>query len=396
VPGTSNIPSRPVPQRSLSLFSAVIVGVAAMVGTGVFVAWQPAYQLAGSQLLLAVAVAAVIAILNAISNARLARAFPESGGGYIYGRECINPFVGQIAGWSFLIGKLASASAASLAIGAYLAPGQERIFALMSIAAVLLINISGIKFSVIAMTVMITVVLSVLLSLSVGSDMSSTADIFIGFQGNQSLNIFAAAGIMFVAFAGYARIAVLGSEVKNPTKVIPLAITLSLALVVVLYVVIAVVLLGNAAALESVTPILALAEITGYPLGLVSIAAVLAAGSALFALIAGLGRMVFSMSSGGHLPASLAVLTGSRAVPIRADLVVGLVLIAITLIGSIAFNLAISALFVLTYYAVVHVASWKLTGRAVLTRFIPITGLLGNGLVVGALIVLVVGDFPVR
>jgi APA family basic amino acid/polyamine antiporter len=384
------------PQRTLSLFSAVIVGVAAMVGTGVFVAWQPAYQLAGSQLLLAVAIAAVIAILNAISNARLARAFPESGGGYIYGRNRINPFAGQLAGWSFLIGKLASASAASLAIGAYLVPGQEKFVALMSIAVVLLINISGIRFSVIAMTVMIAVVLFVLLSLSAVSGMNTTPEISIDFQRNQSFNILAAAGIMFIAFAGYARIAVLGSEVKNPTKVIPLAIALSLAIVVVLYLVIALVLLDNTAALESITPIMALAEITGYPLWLVSIAAVLAAGSALFALVAGLGRMVYSMSSGGHLPGSLAVLTGSRAVPIRADLVVALVLIAITLMGSIAFNLAISALFVLTYYAVVHVASWRLPGRMAFTRFIPIAGLLGNTLVVGALIVLVVGDFPLR
>ena len=367
-----------------------------MVGTGVFVAWQPAYQLAGSQLLLAVAIAAVIAILNAISNARLARAFPESGGGYIYGRNRINPFAGQLAGWSFLIGKLASASAASLAIGAYLVPGQEKFVALMSIAVVLLINISGIRFSVIAMTVMIAVVLFVLLSLSAVSGMNTTPEISIAFQRNQSFNILAAAGIMFVAFAGYARIAVLGSEVKNPTKVIPLAIALSLAIVVVLYLVIALVLLDNTAALESITPIMALAEITGYPLWLVSIAAVLAAGSALFALVAGLGRMVYSMSSGGHLPGSLAVLTGSRAVPIRADLVVALVLIAITLMGSIAFNLAISALFVLTYYAVVHVASWRLPGRMAFTRFIPIAGLLGNTLVVGALIVLVVGDFPLR
>jgi APA family basic amino acid/polyamine antiporter len=384
------------PQRTLSLFSAVIVGVAAMVGTGVFVAWQPAYQLAGSQLLLAVAIAAVIAILNAISNARLARAFPESGGGYIYGRNRINPFAGQLAGWSFLIGKLASASAASLAIGAYLVPGQEKFVALMSIAVVLLINISGIRFSVIAMTVMIAVVLFVLLSLSAVSGMNTTPEISIDFQRNQSFNILAAAGIMFIAFAGYARIAVLGSEVKNPTKVIPLAIALSLIIVVVLYLVIALVLLDNTAALESITPIMALAEITGYPLWLVSIAAVLAAGSALFALVAGLGRMVYSMSSGGHLPGSLAVLTGSRAVPIRADLVVALVLIAITLMGSIAFNLAISALFVLTYYAVVHVASWRLPGRMAFTRFIPIAGLLGNTLVVGALIVLVVGDFPLR
>lgn len=386
--------STSVPPRTLALSSATVVGVSAMVGTGVFVSWNPAYELAGSQLFIALAIAAVIAALNAISNARLARMFPESGGGYVYGRECITPLVGQLAGWAFLIGKSASASAAALAIGVYVAPGNEKTLALVSIALVLVINLLGIRYSVISMTVLITVVLIVLITFALWSARfaaTNEAQPQTLISPENTSSVLAAAGILFVAFAGYARIAVLGSEVKNAARNIPLAIAGSLAVVVITYFTIAAVLLSYPKSLQSVTPLEAVAEVTGYPMVVISLAAVLAAGSALFALLAGLGRMVFAMSAGGHLPRALGALSGKRHVPRRADLVIAVVLVGLTLAGSIGFNLAISALFVLTYYGVVHAASLTRSAESqrvtgVMLRWaVPLVGLGTNAVVVGAL-----------
>ena len=320
------------PLRTISLPAATIVGVAAMVGTGVFVAWNPAFELAGSQLLLALGIAALIAGLNATSNARLARLFPQSGGAYVYGRECIHPVVGQIAGWSFLIGKLASASAAALAIGLYLAPDYSIYFSVAAIAVVVLINVLGIRYSIIAMTAMITVVLATLITLSLTAGLSETgAASTVQLPQADLIGVLAGAGILFVAFAGYARIAVLGSEVKNPQSAIPQAIAISFAVVLVVYFLVALVLLQFPQSLTSETPLAQLADLVSYPSWLVSLAAVLAAGSALFALVAGLGRMLFAMSQGGHFPRSFGHLSGARAVPRRADLLIGVVLIGITI-----------------------------------------------------------------
>lgn len=376
-----------VPHRNISLSAATIVGISAMVGTGVFVAWNPAFELAGSYLLIALVIAAVIAGLNATSNARLARMYPESGGAYIYGRECVNPLVGQIAGWSFLIGKVASASAAALAIGIYLAPDYSRYFSVASIAIVVLINILGIRYSIIAMTIMISIVLATLMTLSVTAGVSESGSA-ISEQLSQGdvLGVFAGAGILFVAFAGYARIAVLGSEVKNAQVTIPKAIAFSFGVVLLVYAVVAAVLLRAPQSLTSDTPLAELARLVSYPTWLVSLAAVLAAGSALFALVAGLGRMIFAMSHGGHFPRYFAQLSGARAVPRRADLVIGVVLIVITLAGSIAVNLAVSAVFVLIYYGVVHLSSWNRPGSTLLRRVIPPVGLVANALVVGSLV----------
>ncbi|HSR26253.1 MAG TPA: amino acid permease, partial [Candidatus Eisenbacteria bacterium] len=66
-------------ERRLGLGGAVAVGVGAMLGTGVFAAWTPALRLAGSALLVSLALAAVVAALNAWSTAALARVHPESG-----------------------------------------------------------------------------------------------------------------------------------------------------------------------------------------------------------------------------------------------------------------------------------------------------------------------------
>ena len=376
-----------VPHRTISLTAATIVGISAMVGTGVFVAWNPAFELAGSYLLIALVIAAVIAGLNATSNARLARMYPESGGAYIYGRECINPVVGQLAGWSFLVGKIASASAAALAIGIYLAPDYARYFSVASIAIVVLINVLGIRYSIIAMAIMISIVLATLITLSVTAGVSeSRSTISEQLPQGDVLGVLAGAGILFVAVAGYARIAVLGSEVKNARVTIPKAIAFSFAVVLLVYAIVAAVLLRVPQSLTSETPLAELARLVSYPTWLVSLAAVLAAGSALFALVAGLGRMIFAMSLGGHLPRYFAQLSGERSVPRRADLAIGVVLIVITLAGSIAVNLAVSAVFVLIYYGVVHLSSWNRAGSTLLRRIIPPVGLLANALVVVALV----------
>lgn len=394
-----NLEKSQSPIRSLSVFSAIVVGISAMVGTGVFVAWQPAYELASSHLFAALAIAAIIATLNAISNARMARIFPESGGGYLYGRECLHPIAGQIAGWVFLLGKAASASAAALAIGVYVSPGNEEFTAVIAIAVVLLVNLRGIRYSVGAMTVLISFVLLVLLTLSVVAGVSQSQASVARESPSWdflSTNTLAASGILFVAFAGYARIAVLGSEVKNPRHTIPIAIGVSLLIVVVIYFIIAFVLFAHPDSFITSAPLEAVASLTGYPVVLVALAAVLAAGSALFALMAGLGRMIYSMSIGGHLPSQVGVLSGQRAVPRRADFVIAVVLVVFTLVGSIGVNLAVSAIFVLTYYLVVHASSWThpVTEQSaahdwkslIMSRLVPGAGILANIAVVVALV----------
>lgn len=376
--------------RTLGIPGAVLIGLASMIGTGVFAAWSPAYSLAGSALLLSLIIAASIATINAISNARMARIFPQSGGGYVYGKNCIGSPAALIAGFSFVIGKTASASAAALVIGAYLAPDHSRIVAVLAVLIVLALNLRGLKLSMAAMALSVSIVVAVIVSLIVLSQMHValpvTAVTAVAVPEPTAMSIFAAAGILFVAFAGYARISVIADEVKRPAFVIPWAIGISLFLVLALYFCVARVLLSFPQSLESPSPLQGLATIFDYPAWLIQVAVVLAAGSALFALNIGIGRMIFAMAKDGPLPSRLAVVSGSRAVPVRAEVLTGVVVLILVIFGGIGLNLAISGLFVLCYYAVVQFSSMTRKGNPLIRWVVPILGLCVMTLVIGSLV----------
>src|SRR5215204_3146774 len=94
--------------RRLGTADAVVVGVGAMVGTGVFVVWAPAADRAGGWLLPGLGIAAFVAFCNATSSAALAAVHPQSGGTYVYGRERLGHGWGALAGYAFVLGKVAS------------------------------------------------------------------------------------------------------------------------------------------------------------------------------------------------------------------------------------------------------------------------------------------------
>lgn len=112
-------------KRTLGVLDAVVVGLGAMIGAGIFAAPAPAARAAGGALLAALALAALVAYCNAHSSARLAARYPASGGTYVYGRERLGPFWGYLAGWGFVVGKTASCAAMTLTVGAYAWPEQQ-------------------------------------------------------------------------------------------------------------------------------------------------------------------------------------------------------------------------------------------------------------------------------
>ena len=121
------------------------IGVAAMVGAGVFYVWTPAWNLAGEWMLVSLALAATVATLNGLVTTQLAIRVPVSGGIYSYGRAYRGEFVGFLAGWLFLTGKTASAAAIALIAATYVLPDQPRPLAVAFIVAFSAVVISGIR-----------------------------------------------------------------------------------------------------------------------------------------------------------------------------------------------------------------------------------------------------------
>lgn len=384
-------------RRVLGVRGAAIVGVGAMLGTGVFAAWTPAVDLAGSALLIALAGAAVVAALNAVSTGSLARSLPQSGGVYAYGRAYLHRSAGVVAGYAFVVGKAASAGAAALTIGAYTWPGYERIIGLIAVALALGLDLRGIVKSVRVTAVLVAIVLMVLGILAVAV-LGTSAD-FTPVAGavaapTSLMSVLAAAGILFVAFAGYARITVLGEEVRDPARTIPRAMVMSFVVVIVVYAVLAlaVLLAVHAGVTLTDAPLESVAMALDSPalVTAVRIGAVIAAGGALLSLIAGIGRTLFAMGRGGDAPHALSMVGERTRVPSRAAMTAAVLAAMIVLIGGIAFALALSAASILTYYAIAHLAVFARVRSGDARRWLGLTsglGLMGCAALVVGLVV---------
>lgn len=379
-------------RRVLGVRGATVVGLGAMLGTGVFAAWTPAFALAGSALIAALAIAAVVAALNATSTASLSRVLPESGGAYAYGRAYLSRPAGVVAGYAFVLGKSASAGAAALTIGAYAWPGYERIVGLVAVAVALALDLRGIVKSVRVTAVLVGFVLVVLAALVVSvavagtSSTSGAADL----PTATGAGLVAAAGILFVAFAGYARITILGEEVRDPARTIPRAMIASFLIIIVVYAVLAIVVVRAVASglVLSVAPLESIAASVGSTglQVLVRIGAVIAAGAVLLSLLAGIGRTLFAMGRGGDAPRALSHVSAGTGVPARAEISAAVLAAVVVIVGGIGFALALSAALILTYYGVAHLAVLARVRTGDFPRLLGASATLG---LVGCLVVVV-------
>ncbi|WP_219418684.1 APC family permease [Pseudonocardia nigra] len=361
-------------QRRLGTADAVVLGLAAMLGTGVFAVWAPAAAAAGPWLLLAVVIAGIVAACNAASTADLAVAHPESGGGFVYGRERLSPAAGRLAGVAFLVGKSASAAAAAGVFGGYVLQVQPLPAAILAIVVVTVLNVAGVRWTARGaytlvggtLAVLLVVIVVGLLGPSGAEEVASAATPEVETVPMRSgpLGVLTAAGLVFFAFAGYARIATLGEEVRDPGRTLRRAIVTALGIALVTYLLVATALLVGLGADRLATepaPLVALVDSgdTSAFGVLVRVGAAVAAGSALLSVLVGVSRTTLAMARRHELPAALAAI-GPRGTPWRADLAGGVVAVVLaTLAGPIA-AIALSACSVLVYYAVINVAALRL------------------------------------
>ncbi|MEU2159201.1 APC family permease [Streptomyces sp. NPDC019396] len=372
-------------QRRLGVSDAVVIGLGSMIGAGIFAALAPAANAAGSGLLIGLAVAAVVAFCNATSSARLAARYPVSGGTYVYGRERLGDFWGYLAGWSFVVGKTASCAAMALTVGSYVWPGQAHAVAVAAVVALTVVNYVGVQKSALLTRVIVAVVLAVLAAVVVASLTSATADaarLDVGADATAG-GVLQAAGLLFFAFAGYARIATLGEEVRDPARTIPRAIPLALGITLVVYAVVAVAVLsvlGPNGLAQAAAPLsdAVRAAGAGWLAPAVRVGAAVAALGSLLALILGVSRTTLAMARGRHLPHALATVHPRFKVPHRAELLVGAVVAVLAATADVRGAIGFSSFGVLAYYAVANASAWTLTedkGRS--NRLVPAVGLAG-------------------
>jgi amino acid transporter len=250
----------------LGFVDVMMIGIAGLVGGAIFVLTGPAIGLAGGSVIIAFIINAVITLFTAMGYAELGSAIPEAGGGYLWVRKGLPRPNAFISGWMAWFAHIVAGSLYAVGFGAFLFSllkmthvlGDQPLFgifpfdkliAVASIAAFTYVNVKGVSKTGKAGTVVTIIQLGTIAALIVGGfwtihNHPNWKANFVDFLPNGIGGIVAAMGLTFIAFEGYEIIVQAGEEVKNPKKNIPRAIFTSLAIVVILYCLVAFVSIG--------------------------------------------------------------------------------------------------------------------------------------------------------
>jgi APA family basic amino acid/polyamine antiporter len=372
-------------KRELGIIGAVTMGLGSIIGTGVFVSIGIGAGIAGASVLLAIMLAAMVATMNGLNSAQLAANHSVSGGTYEYGYRYLNPFLGFTAGWMFLLAKSASAATAALGASSYLGVllGWDKslyipvaLFFVVVLVGIVLLGIRrSTQFNILIVAVTIGILLLFIVTGLPTLDTSNFTPFFSTTQASNESSSFSidlflqATALMFVAYTGYGRIATLGEEVREPKRTIPRAVIVALVSIMLLYVAVAVVAIGNGGAdmlgsaiandeapLEIVAQGFSIAGIDT----IVAIGALTAMLSVLLNLVLGLSRVLLAMGRRKDMPPMTAYINKAGTTPTVAVIIVGIIIAGLVLIGDMRLTWSFSAFNVLIYYALTNMSALQL------------------------------------
>jgi APA family basic amino acid/polyamine antiporter len=372
-------------KKQIGLAGTIAIGLASMLGAGVFVVFRDAYIFAGDWLYAALGLAAVVASLNAASVYQLARQIDRPGGTYAYARVYRNDTWSFLAGFAFVFGKIGSIAAIALVFGEYAWPAQKHLAAVLAILVMVIVNVLGIQRTA-GVAAVLSVITTGFLIFTIAAGSSPTAGMprqFATYVSGElpilpGWGIVTGASLIFFAFAGYARVATLGNEVREAKKNIPKAIVLSLGAVLIIYLLLTAVLtkvLGSALA-SAQAPFIAYFNALGLHLDwlVLAVASVASLGSIL-ALLAGVSRTAAEMSSDRELPKMFAARNRFGS-PWVAEIVIAIGSISLVFVGDLSSVIGFSSFSVLFYYAVAHLSALgQPADQRLLPNALPMLGL---------------------
>jgi basic amino acid/polyamine antiporter, APA family len=388
---SGNLVKSPRLKAQLGTSGAVLLGLGSILGTGVFVSLAIATSVAGSQIFLALSLAAIVALCNALSAAQLAAANPVNGGTYAHGYRYLHPYAGLIAGWSFLAAKSASAATAALGLAGYLMsfagdrPQFVQPVALVAVGLMTAIAALGVRKANWVNAAIVGWTIVGLGGFVVAGWGQAVAPVDLGRamplatigltpaglpQDFAWSRVLQATALMFVAYAGYARITTMTEEVRRPGRSIPIAVVVCLSLALALYTLVAGTVFEHWAQLDqmrlgtAIQPplqILARQFDVAWPVAtIVGSSAIVALLGVLLNLILGLSRVWLAMGRQGDMPRQLAQLNRAQTTPTLAVWLTGGLIALLVAIGNVKTTWSFSAFNVLIYYTLTNLAALRL------------------------------------
>ncbi|MFL2949967.1 MAG: amino acid permease [Candidatus Poseidoniaceae archaeon] len=325
-------------ERSVGLSGVVIIAIASMVGSGLFVMPSFAADIMGPGIWMAFLLSALVVFPGAISKSELASAMPSSGGSYVFLERTYGPLFGTVSGLGLWASFLLKAAFALIGFSAYMYALTEyfdvevnmQILSIVTLALITFLNILGVKKIKAVQTPILGVTMALLLLVCIlalfdgNADFSRPLTTKGGSFGEQSFKVAEAAAFVFVAYAGVIKVAAIGGEIKDPGRNLPLGILISLGLVTFLYC--AVTFIMFAAVPEEAyqvdgkpveNPVFVFVDyVAGTKIGLLAaFLAVLTMASGALSGILAASRFVFAMARDNLLPQALETVNAKYETP---------------------------------------------------------------------------------
>jgi len=346
----------------------------AMIGSGIFVLPALGFKEAGPAVILAYVLAGLVVLPAALSKAEMATAMPESGGTYIYIDRAMGPLFGTVAGIGAWFSLVFKSSFALVGLGAYLLlfvavpPGTVTFVALGLAVLIVVLNVVGTEQSGQAQAIIVTAVVLALGAYVINGGLVLDTARYQPFVTHGSGGVVTAAAFVFVSYAGVTKIASVAEEVENPGRNLPLAILLSMGIMMILYagVVAIVVGLNDPDALVgggpgggvSLTPMAngAGALFGGFGVIGISVVAVLALTSMANAGVLASSRFPLAMSRDSLLPSRLMRIDPRFKTPRAAILLTGALLVGLIAFVPVVELAKLASAFQIVVFAIVNVA----------------------------------------
>ncbi|MBN1164437.1 MAG: amino acid permease [Candidatus Krumholzibacteriota bacterium] len=383
-------------KKELKLLDIFCLASGAMISSGLFILPGLAHARAGPAVVISYFLAGLLAMTGMFSQAELVSAMPKSGGTYFYVKRSLGPAVGTVDGlitWFSLSLKSAFALVGMAAFSAYLISIDIRIMAIALCSIFIVINLFGIKEASRIQVGLVFCLMGLLLYFIIRGFPEINVRYLEPFAPRGVTAIFSTAAFVFVSFGGLLKVASVAEEVKNPGKVIPRGMILSIVVVSIFYSLVVFITSGvlDPGLLEkSLTPISDAAAVFMGNRGrvILSLAALMAFISTANAGIIAASRFPLALSRDGLLPGFLGSIGRRYKTPYVSILITGFFMMAVMFLELDVLIKAASAVLILTYIfsclSIIILRESRLQNyqpvfRSPLYPWIQIAGIIGFG-----------------
>jgi len=391
-------------KRNIGLFMAVMIGIGAMMGPGIFALPGELAHMLGPLGIFVYLVMGLLTVFTALNYSELGAAIPIAGGGYSFVSRTLPRPVSFFTGWFFWIGNtLACALYAvifSLTIRTYFWPEANiALLAFITTAVFTAINLRGMSEAIKVITVMNLIELAILIGVAVLGIFEIEPANLEPLAPMGYAPFIPAMALIYISYVGFELITVASEEIIDPGKTIPRAIMITLLVGVVIYVFVVWVMMGTVNYKElgqSEVPFIYTADkLFGVWGRWAAISATIMASLSAFSVTLGASaRVLYALGRDGHFPAVLAKLHFRHRTPYIALYICAVVVVAFSASGIVKFVASVSDFGYLMGLGLVNYAVISLHKRmpnlrrpfkVILYPFIPIFGVLSCWLFVPAL-----------